>query len=71
MELLKTNINDLARDKNTKMLLNMNMDRYNDILREREKASEMNIIKSDINFIKSELNNVRQLLDEITFLVKR
>lgn len=71
MDLVKTNIHGLVRDTRTKTVINTNMDGYQNILRERERAQEMSSIKNDIETMKVELGNVKTLLNEIAFLVKR
>lgn len=68
---LNTTGTGLMRDLKTKALLNRNMSRYDEILRDRNHNSQMNEIKTDVETLKGELSNIKNILQDIANLVRK
>jgi hypothetical protein len=68
---LNTNQKGLVRDLNTKVLINKNMDQYEAILKERNRNTEINMIKNEVEMLKLELKNIKLSLEDIGNIVRK
>ena len=65
MELVKTNIPGLSKDKKTKTIINNSYNDYNRVIETRKKAKEIIMIKQDIERLKVGLQELNQKVSEI------
>jgi hypothetical protein len=60
MDLIKTNIPGLSKDKKTKVIINNSDSDYNRVLETRKKAKDIIMIKQDIERLKAGLQELNQ-----------
>ena len=69
--IIKTDVPGLIKDGVSKAIINTDITKYHDMLRERERSNQIQAIKSDVDSLKNELFNMKTLLGEVASIVKR
>jgi hypothetical protein len=65
MDLIKTNIPGLSKDKRTKVIINNSDNDYNRVLETRKKAKDIIMIKQDIERLKVGLQELNQKVSKL------
>ncbi len=64
MELIKTNIPGLMKDKKSKLIINTDENDYNRAKLTRKQHAEFNTLKTDVELIKKQLQMIIEKLNE-------